>query len=257
MSQQTTRPIAIVTGASRQRGIGSAVCRALAQSGVDIFFTHWSPYDRFMHYQGEDETPIQLQDELRAMGVRCEQMSVDLGDVQAPRRIMDTVEERLGVASILVNNAVHDEDEQPFDQLTAVTLDKFYAINMRGTLLLSIEFARRFAQSTGGRIISLSSGQGVGAMPGKLPYIATKGAIEAFTVTLAAELAPRGITVNAVDPGATDTGWMTEELKQALLSHSPMGRLGQPEDAARLIRFLASEEAGWITGQIIHSRGGM
>jgi 3-oxoacyl-[acyl-carrier protein] reductase len=257
MSQQTTRPIAIVTGASRQRSIGTAVCRTLAQSGVDIFFTHWSPYDRFMQYQGEEETPAHLQNELRAMGVRCEQMSVDLSDVEAPRRILDAVEERLGAASILVNNAVHDEDEQPFDQLTAATLDKFYAINMRGTLLLSIEFARRFAQSMGGRIINLSSGQGVGAMPGKLPYVATKGAIEAFTVTLAAELASRGITVNAIDPGATDTGWMTEEIKQALLPHAPMGRLGQAEDAARLIRFLASEEAGWITGQIIHSRGGM
>jgi len=257
MSQQITHPIAIVTGASRQRGIGSAVCRALAQRGIDIFFTHWSPYDRFMRYEGEEETPLHLQNELRAMGVRCEQMSVDLGDVEAPRRILDTVEERLGSASILVNNAAYSENQQPFDKLTAATLDKFYAINIRGTLLLSIEFARRFVQATGGRIINLSSGQGVGAMPGEIPYIATKGAIEAFTVTLAAELAPRGITVNAIDPGATDTGWMTEELKQALLAHAPMGRIGQPEDAARLIRFLASEESGWITGQIMHSRGGM
>src|SRR5207248_1599048 len=129
-------------------------------------------------------------------------------------------------------------------------------VNMRGTLLLSVEFARRFTQSSGGRIINLTSGQGVGAMPGKLPYVATKGAIEAFTITLAAELAPKGITVNAVDPGATDTGWMGEELRQELLQRAPMGRIGQSEDAARLIRFLASEDAGWVTGQIIHSRGG-
>jgi 3-oxoacyl-[acyl-carrier protein] reductase len=93
-------------------------------------------------------------------------------------------------------------------------------------------------------------------MPGKLPYIATKGAIEAFTVTLAAELAPRGITVNAVDPGPTDTGWMSEEQRRELSLRTPMGRVGQPEDAARLIRFLASEDAGWVTGQVIHSRGG-
>lgn len=93
-------------------------------------------------------------------------------------------------------------------------------------------------------------------MPGKLPYVATKGAIEAFTVTLAAELAPRGITVNAVDPGPTDTGWMTEELRRELSQHAPMGRVGEPEDVARLIRFLASEDAGWVTGQVIHSRGG-
>jgi 3-oxoacyl-[acyl-carrier protein] reductase len=255
MTQHITRRIAIVTGASRQRSIGTAICRALAQDGVDIFFTHWSPYDQFMQYEGEEETPRHLQDELRAKGVRCEQMSVDLGEVDAPQCIMDAVEERLGTASILVNNAVHDEDEQPFDQLTAATLDKFYAVNMRGTLLLSVEFARRCTLQWG-RIINLTSGQGIVAMPGKLPYIATKGAIEAFTVTLAAELASRGITVNAVDPGPTDTGWMTEDLRRELAQHTPMGRVGQPEDAARLIRFLASEDAGWVTGQIIHSRGG-
>jgi 3-oxoacyl-[acyl-carrier protein] reductase len=257
MTQHAIRRIAIVTGASRQRSIGTAVCRALAQDGIDILFTHWSRYDRFMHYKGEEETPNHLQNELREKGVRCEQMSVDLGEVDAPQRILDTVVERLGVPSILINNAVHDEESQPFDQLTAATLDKFYAVNIRGTLLLSVEFARRFSpQSAGGGIINLTSGQGVGAMPGKLPYVATKGAIEAVTVTLAAELASRGITVNAVDPGPTDTGWMTEEIRRELLPHAPMGRIGQSEDAARLIRFLASEDAGWVTGQIIHSRGG-
>lgn len=89
-------------------------------------------------------------------------------------------------------------------------------------------------------------------------YITTKGAIEAFTVTLAAEVASRGITVNAVDPGPTDSGWISAEpeLKQALLEVAPFGRLGQPEDAARLIAFLASDAAQWITGQILHSRGG-
>jgi 3-oxoacyl-[acyl-carrier protein] reductase len=155
-----------------------------------------------------------------------------------------------------VNNAVHDDTTAPFDQLDAQTLDTYYAVNIRGTMLLSIEFAKRFTGSAGGRIINLTSGQGRGAMPGKLAYAATKGAMEAFTVTLAVEVAPRGITVNAVDPGPTDTGWMTEEDKQELLPRFPMGRIGQPEDAARLIAFLAGEEAGWITGQIIHSTGG-
>jgi 3-oxoacyl-[acyl-carrier protein] reductase len=98
----------------------------------------------------------------------------------------------------------------------------------------------------------------LGAIPGKIPYIATKGAIEAFTTTFAAEVAPRGITVNAVDPGATDTGWISADpaLKRSLLEHAPFGRLGQPEDAARLIAFLASDAGEWITGQVIHSRGG-
>jgi 3-oxoacyl-[acyl-carrier protein] reductase len=93
-------------------------------------------------------------------------------------------------------------------------------------------------------------------MPDELAYVATKGAIEAFTVTLAAEVRHRGITVNAVNPGPTDTGWMTEELKSELSTRFPPGRVGKPEDAARLVAFLAGDEARWITGQIIHSEGG-
>ena len=94
-------------------------------------------------------------------------------------------------------------------------------------------------------------------MPDELPYVATKGAVDALTISLSAALIGRGITVNAVDPGATDTGWMTPELKAQLSAQSPTGRIGLPEDAARLIAFLASDEAAWITGQIIHSRGGL
>ena len=245
-----------MTGASRRRGIGAAVCRALAQAGSDIFFTHWSPYDRRMPWGAEEDEPDNLQRQVHALGVRCEHLMIDLGAADAPQRLMQAAQAQLGPASILINNATHDDTEAPFDRLDAPTLDAYYAVNMRGTMLLSIEFARRFAFPVGGRIINLTSGQGRGAMPGKLAYVATKGAIEAFTVTLAAEVAPRGITANAIDPGPTDTGWMTEEVRRELLPHFPMGRMGQPEDAARLITFLASEDAGWITGQIIRSTGG-
>ena len=93
-------------------------------------------------------------------------------------------------------------------------------------------------------------------MPGELAYVASKGALEALTVSLADELAPLGITVNAVSPGVTDTGWITEELRAALLPRHPAGRLGTPEDAARLVAFLAGEGSGWITGQVLYSEGG-
>lgn len=255
--KEQSRRVAIVTGASRERGIGAAVCRALAAQDVDVCFTYWGHYDQELYGQ-EAGGPAELLKGLRATGVRAESIEADLSQADAAQQIMDEVEARLGVASILVNNAAYDPFNAPFDQLDAGILDAYYAVNMRGTMLLGVEFARRFTLATGGRIVNLTSGQGVAAMPGKLPYIATKGAIEAFTTTLAAEVAARGITVNAVDPGPTDTGWISAEpeLKQALLEAAPFGRLGQPEDAARLIAFLASEQAAWITGQIIRSRGG-
>lgn len=196
--QHTSRRLAIVTGASRRRGIGAAVCLALAQAGTDIFFTHWSPYDRQMPWGAEEDKPAHLQNQVQAQGVKCEYMAIDLGTVEAPERLVQTAQQQIGPASILVNNATHDDKDAPFDRLDALTLDTYYAVNMRGTMLLSIEFAKRFDGTGGGRIINLTSGQGRGAMPGKLAYVATKGAIEAFTLTLAVELAPRGITVNAV-----------------------------------------------------------
>ena len=253
-----TRPdrIAIVTGASRRRGIGTAVCRALAAAGCAIFFTHWSAYDRAMAYEVDENWPALLEEELRAMGVGCASIEMDMSEVEAASRILDAVEASLGAPAILINNAAYSTRDG-YEALDAQTLDAHYAVNMRGTMLLSVEFARRYGGKTARRIISMTSGQSLSPMPGELAYIATKGAIEAFTLTLSAELASKGITVNAVDPGATDTGWMTEEIRRNLTLHAPMGRIGQPEDVARLIAFLASDEASWITGQVIHSRGGL
>lgn len=255
MNNTTHNRIAIVTGASRRRGIGTAICRALATAGCAIFFTHWSPYDRAMAYEVDENWPALLEEELRAMGVDCTSMEIDMSEAGAAARILDGVEASLGAPAILINNAAHSTRDG-YEALDAQTLDAHYAVNMRGTMLLSVEFARRYGGKTARRIISMTSGQSLVPMPGELAYIATKGAIEAFTLTLSAELAPKSITVNAVDPGATDTGWMTEELRRDLTIHAPMGRVGQPEDVARLIAFLASDEAGWITGQVIHSRGG-
>ena len=247
--------LAIVTGASRRIGIGAAVCRALAAHGADIFFTYWRSVDSMLPVGVDEDGPAKLQNELRELGVRCESLEIDLSQIDAPQRILDEVELRLGSPSILVNNAAYSTRDG-FEILDAATLDAHYAVNMRGTFLLTVEFARRLPRKSGGRIINLTSGQSVTPMPGELAYVATRGAIEAFTISLSAELASYGITVNAIDPGATDSGWMTEEIRQELLPRFPMGRIGQPEDAARLIAFLASDEAAWITGQVIHATGG-
>jgi 3-oxoacyl-[acyl-carrier protein] reductase len=247
--------IAIVTGASRRMGIGSAICQALAKEGADIFFTYWRAYDRSMEWGEDQNWPEQLTKLLENEGVRVTSTEIDLADTHAPNRILDEVVSVLGVPSILINNATYSTRDG-YENLDAKTLDAHYAVNIRGTCLLCVEFARRFSLSSGGRIVNMISGQDKGPQPGELAYAATKGAISAFTVTLAAELAPLQITVNAVDPGPTNSGWMNEEVQQYLLPKFPMKRIGQPEDVARLIKFLASDEGEWITGQILHSDGG-
>jgi 3-oxoacyl-[acyl-carrier protein] reductase len=237
--------VAVVTGAGRRRGIGAAICRALAEKGADVYFTYW----------GEDEDRLEaLLEELRGVGVRAEAIELDLSLPGSPERLLDAAVERLGPPSILVNNAVRSTRDG-YEMLDAAILDAHYAVNLRATALLSVLFARRL-EGESGRIINLTSGQSLGPMPGELAYAATKGAIEAFTRTLAAEVGHKGITVNAVNPGPTDTGWISKDLRSELSSKSPFGRVGKPEDAARLVAFLAGDEAAWITGQVVHSEGG-
>jgi 3-oxoacyl-[acyl-carrier protein] reductase len=247
--------VAIVTGVSRPNGIGAAVCRAFAVCGVDILFTHWLPFDRSLRYVADEAGVAAIEADLAARGVRVHSMEADLSSPEAPKAVMRRAIERLGIPSILVNNAAHWAAGGIGD-LTASELDRHYAVNVRAMALLCAEFVRVYPGGPGGRIISLTSGQSVGPMPDELAYATTKGAIEAFTSSLAADVASRSITVNAVDPGATDTGWMTDEVRTQLVGQMGMGRVGQPEDAARLIAFLASEAGEWITGQVIHSRGG-
>jgi 3-oxoacyl-[acyl-carrier protein] reductase len=244
-----------VTGASRRRGIGTAICRALAREGADVVFTYWHEYDQTMAWGEERSWPAELTLLLEAEGVRAIGLESDLSDASAPAALLERVQKQMGEPSILVNNAAHSMNDG-YEQLDARSLDAHYAVNVRAACLLSVDFAKRFSFAAGGRIINMISGQDKGPMVGELAYAATKGAMSAFTVSLAAELASRHITVNAVDPGPTDTGWMNDEVKQHILNHSPMSRMGTPEDAARLVAFLASDAAAWITGQRIHSDGG-
>lgn len=249
--------VAVVTGASRRRSIGAVVCRAFAACGADVFFTYWRDYDRRSGYPDE-VGPAAIEADISHQGARVASLEADLSHPDAPARIMDAATARLGAPSILVNAATHHSDLpglRTIDELTADGLDMAYAVAVRGMALLTAEFVRRYPGGRGGRIINLTSGQSLHPMPDTLAYATMKGAVEAFTVSLAPSVAGKGITVNAVDPGATDTGWITEEQKAAWTAEMAMGRIGQPEDAARLITFLASDAGGWITGQVIHSRG--
>jgi 3-oxoacyl-[acyl-carrier protein] reductase len=247
--------VAIVTGAGRPQGIGAAICRAFADQGCSIFFTTHSPYDRQIGPEEADGTGAeQLADELRQRGVLAGFIEADLALPDCAEGILNSVQERFGEPSILVNNAAYSSRDG-FEKLDARGLDAHYAVNVRGAALLSVEFAKRFSGKSGGRILYLTSGQDLGPMPGELAYVASKGAISAFMRSLAKEVGRKGITVNAVDPGPTETGWMSGDLKASLIAQSAIGRLGYPEDAARVIVFLASAAAEWISGETIHARG--
>jgi 3-oxoacyl-[acyl-carrier protein] reductase len=229
--------VALVTGADNPAGIGRACCRALAARGAVVACT---------------VEPGSTASEAQIGAVPVE---ADLADPEAPEALLSAVEAFVGRPSILVNNAAHSTRDG-YAALDAATLDAHWAVNVRAPALLSVELARRHERGTPGRIVNLVSGQFLGPMPGELAYTATKGALQALTVQLAAEVAPLGITVNAVGPGPNDTGWMDDALREALLPRFPMGRIGRPDDAAALVAFLCSEEAGWITGQVIHAEGG-
>jgi len=254
-SEELRGRVAVVTGVGRRRGIGSAVCRALAARGADVALSYWKAYDREMPWDSDEDESRRLVEELRGAGVRAEAIEVDLSLAESPKELLDAAEARLGIPSILVNAAAHSTHDG-YESLDAETIDAHYAVNVRAVALLSVLFARRYPGGPGGRIVNFSSGQSLGPMEEELAYGLTKGAIEAFTRSLAAGVGHKGITVNAVNPGPTDTGWMTEELGLELLPKFPAGRIGQPEDAARLVAFLAGDEAAWITGQTIHSEGG-
>lgn len=259
--------VALITGAGRLGGIGAAIARALARRGVDVFITYHTAYDRAGGLPGAADDPQRLIAELQQLGRRVAGCDADLADPATPATLFDAAEADLGPCDILINNAAYSRRDG-IENLSAAMLDRHYAVNVRGMALLSAEFVRRYrarhrgqpedrGDQAGGRIVNLTSGQSLGPMPGELAYAASKGAVEAFTLTLSAEVAGDGITVNAVDPGITDTGWIAPEQAAAWAAAAPFGRLGQPADAARLIAFLASADAAWITGQVIRSRGGV
>ena len=247
--------IAIVTGTSRLKGIGRAICQELAKRAFDIFFTYWTPYDQSMPWGIKQDEPDQIQKELRSYGVRCEKLELDFSQEDSINTLFEAVVQKMGDPLVLVNNATYST-ETTIDNLTAAELDQHYTINLKAPTLLTTKFIKEFKYAENGRIINLSSGQSLGPMPNEIAYAITKGAIETLTYTLASEIAQKGITINAVNPGPNNSGWMSKEIENTLLSQFPMNRIGQPSDTAKLIGFLVSPAAEWITGQIIHSEGG-
>lgn len=241
---QFANKVALITGASS--GIGAATARAMARQGAAVFIV----------YLGEPDDPkaAKVVADIRKQGGRAASFSADLANPSTIPAMFDRAETALGPIDILINNAAHSERDDLYS-ISTDTIDRHYAVNVRAMLLACQEYARRWDERGGGRIINVSSGVVEGAAE-ELAYSASKGAIEVLTRGLARALAPRQITVNAVSPGPTDTGWLTPALRDELSARTPLQRIGQPEDIADVIVFLASEQARWLTGQIIDAGGG-
>ncbi|NUR82587.1 MAG: SDR family oxidoreductase [Nonomuraea sp.] len=245
--------VAVVTGVSRRQGIGFAIAKELLGSGYRVLAHSWTPHDEEMSW-GAD--PAGIDGVLAELGDGVEHVAADFADPLAPKRVIDRAVEVFGHVDVVVANHARSS-HQSLEELTAAELDLCWAVNARGSVLLTQAFAAAHDDSRpGGRMIMFTSGQHLAPMPGELPYAITKGAIQQMTLSLSDALIDRGITVNTVNPGPVDTGWASPELTEMVGNALPAGRWGTPAEVARLVRWLASDEAGWMTGQVIDFEGG-
>ena len=247
MSAELAERVAFVTGASR--GIGQGIAIELARAGADVAFAYRSSSS------GADETRKRIEE----LGRSAQAIACDVSSFEAAAAAIAEVLERFGRLDVVVNNAGITRD-QLILRMKPEDFDAVIATNLRGVWNVCRAALRPMVRARSGRIINLSSVVAQMGNPGQSNYAASKGGIEALTRSLAQEVGSRSITVNAVAPGFIETD-MTQELGEevvaALRERIPLGRLGSIEDVARTVRFLASEDAAYITGQIIHVNGGL
>ena len=247
--------VALVTGVSRRDGIGFAIASRLASMGADIFAQSFAPFDKEQPWGADPDGADFILTELRRHGTRVEHLESDFRSARAPAATVAAALTAFGHVDILVLNHAYSTS-QAFVELTADEIDRHLAVNVRGSLLMVQEFARQHDGCAGGRVVLLTSGQHLGPMPSEIAYVASKGALHQVTASLSDLLIGRGITVNTVNPGPTDTGYAGPEQHAEVVRRMPLGRWGQPADAARLIAWLVTDDAQWITGQVIDSEGG-
>ncbi|HEX7908327.1 MAG TPA: SDR family oxidoreductase [Paraburkholderia sp.] len=246
MNANENAQVAIVTGASR--GIGAAVARRLAKEGFAVA----------INYASSPAEADALAAELTAAGGRALAIKADVSNAGDVRRMFETVEQQLGKVDVLVNNAGVLKT-MPLADTSDALYDQTFDINVRGTFNTLREAAARL--NDGGRIVNFSSTVLAMNLPGYAVYSATKAAVEAFTRVFAKELRGRNITVNAVAPGPIATALFldgkTEEQIETFAKMPPLQRLGQPDDIAAVVAFLAGPDAGWVNGQILRANGGL
>jgi 3-oxoacyl-[acyl-carrier protein] reductase len=236
------------------------VSRRLAAYGASVYLHHHVPHDAGMPW-GADRPEDVVASVRGALGdpeARVVAGPGDLADPAVPAELIGRAAEALGGRlDILVANHAHSGFDGSLDEIDAAMLDTHWAVDTRSVLLLVQAHARLRPPGPGGRVVMMTSGQDIaGGMPGEIAYALQKGALASITRSLSTTLVEQGITVNTVNPGPVDTDYLTGEAYQAVADGFPAGRWGMPDDPARLIAWLATDEAGWITGEVINSEGG-
>ncbi|MGG3738661.1 3-oxoacyl-[acyl-carrier-protein] reductase [Aeribacillus pallidus] len=239
--------IALVTGASR--GIGREIALEFARQGANVV----------VNYAGSEQKALEVVEEIKQLGREAFAFQCNVADAEQVQQMVKETIERFGRLDILVNNAGITRDNLLM-RMKEEDWDDVLNINLKGVFLCTKAVTRQMMKQRSGRIINISSIVGVSGNAGQANYVAAKAGVIGLTKTSAKELAPRGITVNAIAPGfiTTDmTNQLSEEVSQEMLKQIPLGRFGEPSDIAKVAVFLASDAANYMTGQTLHVDGGM
>lgn len=282
--------VVLITGANH--GIGAATAVAFAEQGAKVFinFLRLSPEEygrirrdevenatetgRAYYYKMLTQSAEDVVRKIQDLGGECDFWEANLANSGNIPKLFDKAEEKFGKVEILINNAAHDQcdtflpeeelkknpdflGEYPMATINSDSFDIHFSVNTRAVALMMEEFARHHIKRKAkwGRIINIST-DGAFAHPSNVSYGASKYAIESYSRAAAVELGPYGITVNVISPGAVQTGWMTPEIEKTIASSYPLQRIGRPEDIASAVIFFSSEQANWITGQVLYVGGG-
>ena len=248
--QAAVRPVALITGAGRLASIAAGIARQLAAEGWDLVLAYWQDYDARMPWGTEPDDVVRLTAELEAIGAQVHMLSADLQDPAVPGQLVAESMRLAGPLQGLVLSHAESVDSGILDT-SVESFERHFAVNTRASWQLIAAFARQ-ATDDGGAIVALTSDH----TAFNLPYGASKGALDRIVIAAARELGPQGISANVLNPGPVDTGWMDDEIREALTAQQPTGRLGTPADVAGTVAFLLSPAGRWVSGQLIKSDGG-